>query len=88
MLNCAVESRCRLPTATGCLAGACNVDRAHRICLACSSGAVGDESTHLLSVPAQASLRQQHADLFVPCLDSMRSFAGQQDHLRVLNPTL
>ena len=32
-----------LPIATGWLAGAGHVDRANRVCLACNSGAVGDE---------------------------------------------
>ncbi len=32
-----------LPVAAGRLAGAAHVDRAHRVCLACNSGAVGDE---------------------------------------------
>lgn len=32
-----------LPFATGRLAGAGHVDRAHRLCSGCSSGAVGDE---------------------------------------------
>ena len=33
---------------------------------------------------ALASLRQQHADLFTPRTDTMRSFFAQQDHLGVL----
>ena len=32
-----------LPIAIGRLAGAGHVDRAHRVCLACNSGAIGDE---------------------------------------------
>ena len=34
---------------------------------------------------ALAPLRQQHADLFPPGTDTMRSFFAQQDHLGVLN---
>ena len=32
-----------LPIATACLAGAAHVDRAPRVCLSCSTGALGDE---------------------------------------------
>ena len=34
---------------------------------------------------ALAPLTQQHADLFTPHTDTMRSFFAQQDHLGVLN---
>ena len=75
----------RLPVAAGRLAGACHVDRAHRFCLACNSGAVGDERHMIFECAALAALRQQHADLFTSCTVTMRSFFGQQDHLGVLN---
>ena len=53
--------------------------------LACNSGAVGDEKHMIFECAAIAPLRQQHADLFTPRTDTMRSFFAQQDHLGVLN---
>ena len=75
-----------LPVAIGRLAGAGHVDRAN-ICLACNSGAIGesDEKHMIFECAAVAPLRQQHADLFTPQTDTMRSFFAQQDHLGVLN---
>ena len=65
---------------------ATNVDRANRVCLACNSGAIGNEE-HMIAKECTAltPLRQQHADLFRPRTDTMRSFFTQQDHLGVLN---
>ena len=74
-----------LPLATGRLAGAGHVDRADRVCLACNSGAIGDEKQMIYEYTALAPLRQQHTDLFTPPTDTMRSFFAQQDHLGVLN---
>ena len=74
-----------LPIATGRLAGAGHVDRANRVCLACNSGAIGDEKHMIFECTALAPLRQKHADLFAPATDTMRSFFAQPDHLRVLN---
>ena len=47
--------------------------------------AIGNEKHMIFGCTALASLRQQHADLFTPHTDSMRSFLAQQDHLGVLN---
>ena len=74
-----------LPIATGRLAGAGHVDRANRVCLACNSGAIGSEMHMIFECAALAPLRRQHADLFTPHTDIMRSFLAQQDHLGVLN---
>ena len=74
-----------LPIAIGRLAGAGRVDRANRVCLACNSGAIGDEKHMIFECAAIAPLRQQHADLFTPRTDTMRSFFAQQDHLGFLN---
>jgi len=74
-----------LPIPTGRLAGAGHVHRANRVCLACNSGAIGDEKHMYFECTALAPLRQQHADLFTPRTDTMRSFFAQQDHLGVLN---
>ena len=74
-----------LPIAFGRLAGIGHVDRANRVCLACNSGAIGDEMHMGFECAALAPLRQQHADLFTPHTDTMRSFFAQQDHLGVLN---
>ena len=80
-----LQFRLGLPIATGRLAGAGHVDRANRVCLACNSGAVGDEKHMIFECTALAPLRQRHADLFTPPTDTMRSFFAQQDHLGVLN---
>ena len=61
-----------LPIATGRLAGAGHVDRANRVCLACS-----------VRVYRPGSFKAT-ADLFTPHTDTMCFFA-QQDHLGVLN---
>ena len=74
-----------LPIAMGRLAGADHMPRAHRVCLACNIGAVGDERHMTFDCKALAFLRQRHADLFTPSTDTMRSFLAQQDHLGVLN---
>ena len=76
-----------LPIATGWLAGAGHIDRANRVCLACNSAVIqfGNEMHMLIECIALAPLGQQHADLFTPCTDTMRSFFAQQDHLGVLN---
>ena len=65
-----------LPIATGRLAGAGHVDRANRVCL---------EKHIIFECTALAPLRQQHADLFTPPTDTMRSFFAQPDHWGVLN---
>ena len=58
------------------------MDRANR---ACNRGAISDEKRMSFECAAIAPLRQQHADLFTPVTDTMRSFFAQQDHLGVLN---
>ena len=72
-----------LPIATD-LAVAGHVDRDNRVCFACNSGAIGDEKQTIFECTALSPLRQQHADLFTPRTDIMRSFLAQQDHLGVL----
>ena len=67
------------------LAGTGHVDGADTVCLACNSGAIGDEMHMVFECAALAPLRQQHANLFTPHTDNMRSFFAQQDHLGVLN---
>ena len=67
------------------LAGPTHVDRAHRVCLSCNSGALGDEKHLVFECPALASLRQRHAGLFTSQTDTMRSFFAQQDHLGVFH---
>ena len=63
--------------ATGCLAGAGHVGRASRVCLACNSGAVGDEKHVIFECTALAPLRQQHANLLTPRTVTMRSLFAQ-----------
>ena len=74
-----------LPIATGRLARAGHVERADRVCLACNSGAVGDEKHMIFECNALAPLRHQHADLFTPRTVTMRSFFAQRNHLGGLN---
>ena len=45
---------------------------------------MGDEKHIIFEYAALAALRQQHANLFTPRTDTMRSFLGQQAHLEVL----
>ena len=74
-----------LPVAAGRLAGAAHVDRAHRVCLACNSGAVGDEMHLVFECAALASLRSRYASLFPGSTDTMRSFFAQPDHVGVFH---
>ncbi|KAL3157281.1 hypothetical protein ABBQ38_001513 [Trebouxia sp. C0009 RCD-2024] len=74
-----------LPVAAGRLAGADHVDRVHRVCTCCSSGAVGDEMHLVFECAALAPLRQRYASLFTVRTDTMRSFFAQQDHLGVFH---
>ena len=62
------------PIAAGRLAGAGHINRANRVCLACNCGAYGNERHMFFECAALAALRQQHADFFTPCTDTMRSF--------------
>ncbi|DBA76095.1 TPA: hypothetical protein ACH3X1_009839 [Trebouxia sp. C0004] len=72
-----------LPVAAGRLAGAAHVARAHRVCLACNSGAVGDEMHLVFECTALASLRSRYASLFTGTTGTMRSFFAQPDHIGV-----
>ena len=60
-------------------------DRAHRVCLACNSGAVGDEMHLVFECAALASLRSRYASLFTGSTDTMRSFFAQPDHVGVFH---
>ena len=53
-----------LPVAADRFAGAAHVARAHRVCLACNSGAVGDDVHLGFECNALASLHSRHASLF------------------------
>ena len=74
-----------LPIATSRLAGAGHMPRAHRVCLACNTGAVGDERDMTFDCAALTFLRQRHAEHLTPSTGTMRSFSAQQDHLGVVN---
>ena len=67
------------------LAGAAHVARAHRVCLACNSGAMGDEMHLVFECTALASLRSRYASLFTGTTDTMRSFFAQPDHIGVFH---
>ena len=66
-----------LAIATGRLAGAGHLDRANRACLACNSGAIGNERHMIFECTSLAPVRQQHADLFTPHTDTMRSLLSR-----------
>ena len=72
-----------LPIATGRLAGAghMHVDKANRVCWLATVVLLAMKCIMVLECTALAPLRQQHADLFTPHTDTMRSFFAQQDHL-------
>ena len=72
-----------LPVAAGCLAGAAHVGRAQRLCLACNSGAVGEEKHLVFACTALASLRSWSAGLFMYSTDTMSLFCAQPDHTGV-----
>ncbi len=74
-----------LPVAGGRLAGAAHVGRAHRVCLACNGGAVGDEMHLIFECTALASLRSRYASLFTDTAGTMRSFFAQPDHIGVFH---
>ena len=54
------------------------------MCLACDSGAVGDEMHLIFECTALASLRCWYASLFTGSTDTKRSFFAQPDHMGVL----
>ncbi len=74
-----------LPIAAGRCAGAAHVARAQRVCLACNSGAVGDEMHLVFECTALAFLRSRYASLFTGSTDTMRSFFAQPDHMGVFH---
>ena len=69
-----------LPVAAGRFAGAADVARAHRVCLACNSGAVGDKMHLTFECTALATLQSWYASLFTGSTDTMRSFFPHPDH--------
>ena len=77
-----------MPVATGRFVGAAqnHVARAHRVCLACNSGAVGDEMHLVFECTALASLR---SSMFTGGPDTMSSrpwsFFAQPDHMGVFH---
>ncbi len=74
-----------LPIAAGRFAGAAHVARAHRVCLACNSGAVGDEMHLVFECTALASLRSRYAYLSTGATDTMRSFFAQPEPMGVFH---
>ncbi len=84
-LHFARSSSSNANPATRRFAGAAHVDRAHRVCLACNSGAVGDEMHLVFECAALASLRSRYASLFTGSTDTMRSFFAQPDHVGVFH---
>lgn len=62
-----------------------HVDQAHRVCLACNSGAVGDEMHLLFECTALAFVWSRYASLFTGGTDTMMSFFAQPDHIGVFH---
>ncbi|DBB01575.1 TPA: hypothetical protein ACH3X1_000223 [Trebouxia sp. C0004] len=77
-----------LPIAAGRFAGAAHVPRAHRVCLACNSDAVGDEMHLVFECTPLTSLQSRYASLFTGSTDTMRSFFAQPDHMGVFHYVL
>lgn len=67
--------------AAGRFAGAAHVARAHRVCLGCKCGAVGDEMHLVSECTALASVRCKRTG----DTDTMRSFLAQPDHVGVFH---
>ncbi len=57
--------------------GSARVPRDQRICRRCSSGEVDDEAHMIFRCSALSAQRRQHAHLFSPWPDSLRSFMGR-----------
>ena len=75
----------QLPIVTGRFSGGHHVPRADMICPHCGPGTFADELHVVLECPLLQPLRQQYADLFTSETDTMRSFFGQKDHMRVFS---
>ena len=69
-----------LPIAAGRLA---SVPRHNRVCMCCTTGALGDELHLVFVCPALASVRLEYAALFSSDITTMRGFFSQQDHMGV-----
>ena len=74
-----------LPFATSGFVGVTHVDRAHRVCLSCNSGAVGGERHLIFECVALASLRSWYADLLRGSAETMRSIFAQPDYMWVFH---
>ena len=70
-----------VPIAAGRFAGPSHVDRAHRACLSCNSGAVRDERHLVFECAALASVRSKYAGLLTGSSNTMRSLYAQPDHM-------
>ena len=74
-----------LPIAMGRFAGGQHVARADRLCSHCGPGSLADELHLVHECPVLQPLRLRYAELFTPDTDTMRSFFGQKNHMRVFS---
>ncbi len=66
-----------LAVESGRRAGAAAVPRDQRVCQRCNSGEVDDEAHMIFRCAALSGQRREHASLFAPWPDSLRSFMGR-----------
>ena len=72
-----------LPIVTGHFAGGQHVARAGRACPHCGPGTLADELHLVHERPVLQPLRPCYAELFTSDTDTLRSFFGQKDHMKV-----
>ena len=75
----------QLPIVTGRFSGGQHIPRADRICSHCGPGTLADELHVVHECPLLRPLRQRYADLFTSETDTMRSFFGQKNHMKVFS---
>ena len=66
-----------LAVESGRRVGSAEVPRDQRVCQRCNSGEVDDEAHMVFRCAALSGLRREHASLFAPWPDSLRSFMGR-----------
>ena len=62
-----------------------HVPRVDRICSHCGPGTLADELHVVHECRLLQPLRQCYVDLFTPETDTMRSFFGQKEHMKVFS---
>lgn len=72
-----------LPIATGRFAGGHHLLRSDRVCSHCGGASVADKLHMVFECPDLALIKQNHAELFTPATDNMRSCFAQDAHMQV-----